>query len=139
MWCKRRNGGVFAVVLAVMLGAANSAAATNFPVNTATQSDLSNAITMANSNVGPDQITINATGVIQMSSPLPNLTSDISIVGPGAAQLAVRRRSSGDGSFPIFKVQKTTSVVPNVTISGLTVSNGFATQARGVCGRQLQS
>ncbi|HEV3203504.1 MAG TPA: hypothetical protein VGY77_03935, partial [Gemmataceae bacterium] len=63
-------------------------------------------------------------GTINLTGALPDLTHNITIEGPGADQLAVRRDTGGD--YRIFTVN---SVV--VTISGLTISNGNALTGEG--------
>lgn len=82
------------------------------------------AIQEANNVAGTDTINIKATGIIQLTGALPGLSSDLDINGPGARLLSVR----GEGPGPIDSYRIFT-VVANVTvnISGLTVTNGHAT------------
>jgi hypothetical protein len=65
-----------------------------------------------------DIIDFSVTGTINLAAVLPTLTRNVSIDGPGADLVTVRRDSGGD--YTIF------NVVPGVTaeISGLTISNG---------------
>src|SRR5215203_4363678 len=63
--------------------------------------------------------TVNLTGA------LPNLSTNIEIVGPGADQFTVRRDTGGD--YGIFTV--TSGSV--VSISGITISNGNTTLPAG--------
>jgi CSLREA domain-containing protein len=76
-------------------------------------------------NAAPDANTINfaanVTGTINLSSKLPDLVTDVSIVGPGADVLTVRRDTGGD--YRIFLVTADSVAV----ISGLTITNGNST------------
>lgn len=82
---------------------------------------LREAIAAANAHVGSDTIAFasGVTGTVQLASALPDLSSDINMEGPGADLLTVRRNS---GSFRIFSI----GVGASVTLSGLTIANGFA-------------
>src|SRR5262249_31660555 len=64
-------------------------------------------------------ITFGVTGTINLTGALPNLTHSISIEGPGAAQLTVRRNTGG--SYGIFAVGSGATV----SISGLSITNGY--------------
>ncbi|PYI92244.1 MAG: hypothetical protein DME97_10950 [Verrucomicrobia bacterium] len=89
------------------------------------------AIEEANAHAGPDIITFNipasdancASGVctITLSSRLPNLSTDITINGPGPALLTVRGTSSLL-HLRVISVMTTGTV----NLSGLTISNGTA-------------
>jgi CSLREA domain-containing protein len=57
------------------------------------------------------------TGTINLTAALPNVSSSMTITGPGSSQLTVRRNTGGD--YRIFTVTGNP-----VTISGLTVTNG---------------
>lgn len=88
---------------------------------TAGQCSLREAITEANANSGAD--TIDATGItgtINLTGVLPDITEGVTVNGPGAGLLTVRRDTGGD--YRIFNV--TTS--GTVTFSGLIISNGNA-------------
>lgn len=63
-------------------------------------------------------------GTIQLTGPLPDITSDVIILGPGATNLTIDARNYG-------RIIKITS--GDVTISGVTLTNGFvdATDGRG--------
>ena len=78
------------------------------------------AIAAANQHPGPDTIDFApaVTGTIALASPLPDLTTNIDIQGPGANLLTVRRDTGGD--YRIFTVASGATV----SISGLTISNG---------------
>jgi hypothetical protein len=81
--------------------------------------DLRFCINHANNSPGPDVITFRRTGTINLSGPLPGLSSDMRIEGPGADLLTVRRDTGGN--YRIFTIP----AGPTVEISGLTLSNGF--------------
>jgi hypothetical protein len=74
------------------------------------------AITNATDN---DHITFSVTGTINLTGALPTLTHSISIEGPGAAQLTVRRNTGGN--YGIFAVGSGATV----SISGLSITNGY--------------
>ena len=88
---------------------------------------LREAITAANSEVGGELITFapgltsGGAATITLLTALPNLETDLIIAGPGANLLTVQRSNAGGTpSFTIFYV----SLDKNVSISGLTISNG---------------
>jgi hypothetical protein len=85
--------------------------------------DLRYCLTQATS--GDDKIIFSVKGTINLSGPLPDISSNIAILGPGADALTVRRDSGGD--YRIFTVIG----APTVKFSGLTITNG---QARDIPG-----
>jgi CSLREA domain-containing protein len=89
------------------------------------QCSLREAIVEANANPGADTIATSVTGTINLTSALPDITEDVTINGPGASLLTVRRDTGGD--YRIFKV----TTGGTVTFFGLTVSNGNATGTPG--------
>jgi hypothetical protein len=108
------------VVMVVLVGPAQAATFTVTNTNDSGAGSLRQAILDANANPGKDTIDISATGTIDLKSPLPNLSTDMAINAPGADELTVRRDSEDE--YGIF-------VIPSgatVSISGLTVSNGYA-------------
>jgi CSLREA domain-containing protein len=96
---------------------------------------LREAIISANSNSpsgeepgecsGTDDISIETTGVVNLTGALPDLSSDMTIEGPGAGQFRVSRSSGGD--YRIFHVTSGTQV----SISGMTVSGGKVSSGDG--------
>jgi hypothetical protein len=84
------------------------------------QCTLRAAIQEANVTAGDDTIDIGVTGTVNLTEVLPDLSSNIEIVGPGADQFTVRRADTAE-DFRIFHVTGDTTVV---TISGITISNG---------------
>src|SRR5215211_4320016 len=77
---------------------------------------LRETIGQANAQTGPDTITFNVTGTIELGSTLPTISDDLTIDGPGAGKLAI----SGEDTVRVFKV--TSDVALN--LSGVTVENG---------------
>ncbi len=78
------------------------------------------AIQQANSDSLPDTIGFAVTGTINVTSALPDLSTNITISGPGANQLTVRRNT--EERYRIFRV----NVDVTAAISGLSVTNGRA-------------
>ncbi len=119
---------VFALAAAVLLPA-TSAAALSYPVTSTADSDskgtLRTSIKEANAHMGADSIPIEVTGTIELGSALQIIFDPVSIVGPGASQLEVRR--AGSAPFPVFAFS---SIEPSA-LSGLTVSNGRAVGSGG--------
>src|SRR5947207_357778 len=77
------------------------------------------AITEANVGVIPvATINIIVTGIIQLGGPLPDLSNDLTINGPGARLLSVRRNTGGN--YRIFTIRDGVTA----SISGLTITNG---------------
>ena len=87
---------------------------------------LRDAITQANTMAGADTIDFQAglTGTITLASALPQITQDLTINGPGADVVTV----SGASAFQVFNIAGGVTV----SISGLTMSNGRATQGGGI-------
>src|SRR5262245_12311471 len=86
--------------------------------------DLRYCINYANGNPGPDTIDFKVTGTIKPQSALPQLATEITITGPGANLLAVDPNGL---SFRVFTVPASGVV----SISGLTVTHGFANHEYG--------
>src|SRR4029453_18588054 len=80
---------------------------------------LRGAIATANATAGDDTIDFSVTGeiVLNTNGALPALASNITVSGPGASLLTVRRATSA-ALFGIFEVKSGTAV----SISGLTIS-----------------
>ncbi|MBX7104672.1 MAG: right-handed parallel beta-helix repeat-containing protein, partial [Gemmataceae bacterium] len=78
---------------------------------------------------GMDQITFDplVVGTITLATPL-NITSDLTIVGPGADKLAV----SGNKLIRVFEVSDGSINAISATISGLTIRDGLAAGGAGV-------
>lgn len=68
------------------------------------------------------------TGIITLTSALPTITTPITITGPGAAQLAIDAAASSVNQRRLFTI----AGAIDVSISGLTLRNGRATQAGAI-------
>lgn len=93
------------------------AVASNFVVTSTADSgagSLRSAITQANANAGSDTITFSLSlpATITLSSSLPNITGDLTIDGPGAANLAI----SGANAYRIFFVDGAAFAIRNITL-----------------------
>ncbi len=92
------------------------------------------AIIAANANgTGSDDILFDNTifsapSTINLLSPLPDITGSVTINGPGANLLTVRRPDSV-ANFRIFRIAA--GITNGVSISGLTISNGKAGDVGG--------
>jgi predicted outer membrane repeat protein len=73
-----------------------------------------------------DVIQFGVTGTIGLTRPLPALNPNLTITGPGADKLTVKRDSTG--AFRVFNVAAGTTV----GMSGLTIANGSETQGGGI-------
>ena len=129
-----------AVLLLLVGAAASSALAETFVVtSTADPGDgtctaagigdgctLREAIDAANADAGADTIDATAvSGTIGLTAALPDLSSDITIVGPGATLLEVKR--IGSARFRIFTIPSGVAV----NLSGLSVTGGWTVDGVG--------
>ncbi len=74
---------------------------------------------LANANqFGGSVITFTASGLIRLTSPLPAISSDVQILGPGASNLTV----SGNHATTVFVVNQGVTA----TIAGLTIADGYS-------------
>jgi hypothetical protein len=94
-------------------------------VGTGTSGSLRYCLTQA---ADGDHITFGVTGKINLTGALPDLTHSISIEGPGASLMTVRRDTGGN--YRIFTVAGATTV----SISGLTITNGLVIEDRAAGG-----
>jgi uncharacterized repeat protein (TIGR01451 family) len=123
---KRRNQR--ALAFGAALTAASTAEAATFAVantNDSGAGSLRQAVLDANANPGPDVITFDAgvTGTITLTTGQIVITDSVDIQGPGMANLAV----SGNDASRVFYVYDPVTLVPaDVTISGLTITNGYS-------------
>src|SRR5438874_13450065 len=113
---KSNTRKLFAFVGVMALAAANLQAV-NFTVSNTTDSgpgSLRQAILDANAGGGGDITFPGVTGMITLGSPLPLMTANMNILGPGTNQLTV----SGSNKFAIFAMSAgTTNVLSNLTIA----------------------
>ena len=93
---------------------------TNGPVSG--QTTLRDAITQADADTANQYVvTFSVTGTIDLTSPLPALSNNIDLKGPGASDLTVQR-DPGAAAFSVFTVDSDTTV----TLSGMTITGGNA-------------
>lgn len=122
----------FLLFLCLFSCALSTASADTFDVTNTNDSgpgSLRQAILDADQLAGPHTINVTATGTINLGSALPvinrNFSNNVSIDGPGAANLTV---DGGSTSRVLFVNQG------NVTIKGVTIANGSATGGNGTDG-----
>ena len=78
---------------------------------------LRDAITLADSHGSGDIIPLDGLqGTITLASPLPDITTNINISGPGANLLTI----SGGNAYPVFHIANSGTA----SISGVTIANG---------------
>jgi parallel beta helix pectate lyase-like protein len=82
------------------------------------------AIQEASAHAGSDSISFGITGTITLGSRLPPITDTLAIDGPGEANLTI----SGNNLVGVMQVNSGATV----TLSGVTVANGNATQGAGI-------
>jgi hypothetical protein len=85
--------------------------------------DLRYCITKTNQLPGPDAIDFNVYGSIYLQSPLPAITSEMDIHGPGQNLIAIRGTPNSHGR-PIFQV----AAGATLRIAKLSVRNGVAAE-----------
>jgi hypothetical protein len=124
-------GAVVGGIVATLVLSA-SAHATNFPVSNnddAGNGSLRAAIEAANAAPNPPHLidATDVTGTIALQAPLPNLTGNFEIRGPGASTLTVRRANIM-GLFRVFTVDASAQI----TLSGLTIANGLTPDTVGM-------
>ena len=128
------RGSPALVVVAALLFAAGSALGEGFTVTNnddAGRGSLRAAISAANREPGRDVISFapRVGETIDLDKALPELRGELEVRGPGADALAVRRSSApGTPNFRVLTVPDGS----NVTISGLTISNGRGFRGGGV-------
>ncbi|MBI1766046.1 MAG: CSLREA domain-containing protein, partial [Acidobacteria bacterium] len=77
---------------------------------------------------GADTITFSVNGTINLTSVLPDISQGLTINGSGANLLTVRR-NDGAADFRIFNIP---GGGLNITLSGMTISNGRGTSGGGI-------
>ena len=107
---------IITLLLAAMASMQSVHAATITVINTADSGAGSLRQALADASDG-DTINFSVTGTITLSSGELQVTHNVTVTGPGAATLAV----NGNATFRVFEISAST----NVTISGLTITNGF--------------
>jgi len=94
--------------------------------NDAGPGSLRQALINANNKLGRDVIDFDLTGAqtITLLAALPPIVSPVTIDGPGASLLTVRRDGFAADTFRIFDIEA--SAAPEVAIRGLTLTDGHA-------------
>jgi hypothetical protein len=113
---------VFAPMISTQMISTQRVSANTFTVTSLNDSgmgSLRQAILDANSNPGDDTINITVTGTIPLDSALPDLSTNMTINGPGARLLTVSRNTTD--RIRIFTITSGATV----NISGLRVSEGY--------------
>ena len=120
----------------LLLLCASPAAGATFTVtngaDTSTTGTLRKAIEDAEANGNPgtvDEIPITFTGNIDVTAFLPTITEPVTIDGPGASSLHVRRSPSATTGFGLFDVNPGAGAT--VTIRDLTITGARATNFSG--------
>ena len=86
---------------------------------------LRDAITQANTAAGADTITFSVTGTITLASALPNISTDITITGPGSALLTINAACGACGNGLFVSGAGAALTASGLTISGATGSGIF--------------
>lgn len=94
--------------------------------NDAGDGSLRQVIELVNKSGGSQVIQFTTTGSINLLSSLPSITANVSIIGPGASQLTIRR-DKGAGDMRIFSIASGASV----SMSGLSISDGSGEEIDG--------
>jgi hypothetical protein len=90
---------------------------------------LRQAILNADQAGGDNTITFAVTGTLTLESALPDLSTNLTIKGPGAGSLTVERDwSSGTPAFGVLTVDANTTV----SVSGMTLTNGSSVYGGGI-------
>lgn len=118
-----------ALVASILVRPINTATAATFTVlnvNDGGTGSLRQAILDANSAAGPDTIVFQAAviGTISLATPLPVVSDELEILGPGAAVLTV----SGSNAVRVFDIDAGATA----SISGLTVADGRGDDGGGI-------
>jgi predicted outer membrane repeat protein len=86
---------------------------------------LRDALNLANSHGAGDLVTVTGLqGTIALGSPLPDVTSELNILGPGANSFSI----SGGGVYQVFNITNTNGIA---NFSGLTIANGSSSSDGG--------
>lgn len=94
---------------------------------------LRQAIIDAEANAGSDNITFNSTffsvsKTINLITGLPDISSDLTITGPGATLLTI----NGGGNLRVLSISILPAIGNTISISGLTIQNGKSTDGAGL-------
>ncbi len=117
---------VWSLTLPRQITRVRAASFTVINLNDSGAGSLRQAITDANAAGGASTITFTITGTLNLLSFLPTISGNLSINGPGANLLTVKRDDAMTGTLAIFVISSNGAV----TLSGLTISN--ANQSNGI-------
>jgi hypothetical protein len=115
--------GVLVLTLSVGAPVAYAATFTVTNTNDSGAGSLRQAISDANAAAGPDTITFSVTGTITLTSGQLGITDDLTIDGPGAANLAI----SGNNASGVLEVSG-----GSLDLMDVTVVNGSAFRGGGI-------
>src|SRR5262249_10340372 len=123
VWKTRKPGAEHRPVLEILeartlLSTCHVTRLTDQGIGQGLRGDLRYCITSANNNPGPDAIDFAVAGTVHLGSPLPGLSTDMDLQGPGAGLLTVRR-----SVLSYFRLLNVTGGA-TVGVSGLTLANG---------------
>jgi hypothetical protein len=86
---------------------------------------LRDALNLANSHGAGDVVTVaGLQGTIALGSALPDVTSELNILGPGANLFSI----SGEGAYQVFNITNPNGIT---NFSGLTIANGSSSSDGG--------
>lgn len=117
------------LVVATALMSVPGAGASSYPVTSLANGgagSLRAAIEAANDPAAADTIPIGVSGTIALTEPLPPITDDVAIVGPGASSLKIERAAATQFRIFNFGSGITTS------LSGVTVTGGRSPEGAGI-------
>ena len=118
----------FALGAALVPVAANAATFTVTNTGDAGAGSLRAAVAQANAAAGADTINFTVTGTITLTSGEISVIDSVTIDGPGAASLTI----SGNDASRVFNIDDYSSATNlDVTIEGLTITDGAATNQSG--------
>ena len=138
----------FVVALLMALALARSVEATTItvqslsPGSSPTSCTLRDAVTAANEDravgacvagSGTDEIVVAVTGTLVLTDVLPTITTNLSILGPGASALTLSRNPGGP-EFRFIDIDAAYPVTPVVTLSGFRIMNGSVVGTNGTGG-----
>jgi hypothetical protein len=124
------SGAVAAGLAMLAAPAADAATFTVTNTNDGGAGSLRDAIVTANATPGADVITFQptVTGTITLTTGQLYITDSLDLQGPGASTLTV----SGNNASRVFYVYNPSNLLIDVTISGLTITQGAANVGAGV-------
>jgi hypothetical protein len=124
-WRWRSKLGLHSLAVSLLvLGATLPSLANTYAVTNTNDNGPGSLRSALSSAANGDTINIHVTGTITLTSAELVIGANVTINGPGAANLAI----SGNGQFTVFQVN---SEVTAATISRVTIEDGYASQTAG--------